>query len=311
MVVGKGGTVVEAVTLRARATVVRASRRACKVNGSTPLAALLAALGRERIGVHVRDFGSCERRAGRSSAQLFVDRIARERNRGQNGWVYKVNDFARSVGAADASAPRLRDGARVLWLYCVMDAGTRSCQRSLRVTPQGKAGPGGTQRVLVRAYDDERKPVAAGGATVTAGAVSAVADAKGQATAGDPVGSPPVDGNRGGHDPLVPGAPPSAVTSLRNIALALATCAVLARLQRRGGRPQGGQRHADRDTRLRRDAPGSCARGPHPRRRDRDAVPDAQGEGRRDAVRRTLRERDRRGQVRDGGRYAPRLVLLT
>ena len=40
MVVGKSGTLAEAVTLRARPTVVRASGRACKVSGSTPLAAL-------------------------------------------------------------------------------------------------------------------------------------------------------------------------------------------------------------------------------------------------------------------------------
>ena len=110
MVVGKDGAVVEAVTLRARPTVVRASGRACKVRGSTPLAALAAALDSERIGWHLRDFGGCERGRAGSSGQLFVDRIATERNRGQDGWVYKVNDFARTVGAADVAGRRTAQG---------------------------------------------------------------------------------------------------------------------------------------------------------------------------------------------------------
>ena len=84
--------------------------------------------------------GSCERRRTGSSGQLFVDRIATDRNRGQDGWVYKVNDFARNVGAADVAGPRLRNGDRVLWLYCVLDPTTRSCQRSLRVVPDATSG---------------------------------------------------------------------------------------------------------------------------------------------------------------------------
>ena len=183
MVVGKSKTVVEAVTLQARPAVVRASGRACKVNGSTPLAALVAALDKRRVGRHVRDFGTCARRNGRSSGQLFVDRIDGERNRGQDGWVYKVNDFARSVGAADTSAPRLRAGARVLWLYCVMDATARSCQRSLRVGADNAAGPpGSVLRVLVEGYDDQRDKQPVAGATVTLGPVSATTDASGHAS---------------------------------------------------------------------------------------------------------------------------------
>ena len=183
MVVGKSGTVVEAVTLQARPAVVRASGRACKVNGSTPLAALVAALDKRRIGRHVRDFGACERRNARSSGQLFVDRIGRERNRGQDGWVYKVNDLARDVGAADPAGPRLRNGNRVLWMYCVMEAATSSCQRSLRVAPSKADGPpGSTLRLLVEGYDDRRRKAPVAGATVTLGPVSAVTDASGHAS---------------------------------------------------------------------------------------------------------------------------------
>jgi len=183
MVVGKGGTVVDAVTLRARATVVRASGRACKVPGSTPLAALIAALGPRDVGRHLRDYGSCDRRRAGSSAQLFVDRIGKDRNRGQNGWVYKVNDFARNVGAADVAAPRLRTGDRVLWLYCVLDPASRSCQPSLRVTAgAGSAATGAPVRVRVRAYDNERRDSPAAGALVALGPATAIADAGGTAT---------------------------------------------------------------------------------------------------------------------------------
>jgi hypothetical protein len=183
MVVGQGGTVAEATTLRARATVVRASGRACKVSQSTPLAALVAALDRKKVSKHVRDFGACERRRAGSSSQLFVDRIAKERNRGEDGWVYKVNDFARSVGAADVSARRLRNGDRVLWLYCVLNPKTRSCQPSLRLLPDASSGPaGGAVRVRVRGYDNERRQSPAAGAQVTLGPASATTGADGVAT---------------------------------------------------------------------------------------------------------------------------------
>jgi hypothetical protein len=182
MVVGKSGTLVEAMTLRARATAVRASRRACKVSGSTPLAALAAALGKRDVPWHARDFGRCERRNARSSGQLFVDRIAKDRNRGQDGWVYKVNDFARNVGAADTAGPRLRSGDRVLWLYCVFEPATRSCQRSLRVVAETVKGPPGSMlTLLVEGYDNERRKQPVAGATVTLGPVTAVTDASGRA----------------------------------------------------------------------------------------------------------------------------------
>ena len=175
MVVGKAGTIVEALSVRARETVVRASGRACRVAASTPLAALAAALGKRRVAWHVRDFGRCERRRARSSGQLFVDRVRGERNAGQDGWVYKVNDLARSAGAADRAARRLRRGDRVLWFFCRLDAASRSCQRSLRVVTERAGGlPGSALEVLVQGYDDQRRAVAVPGATVSLGPASAV-----------------------------------------------------------------------------------------------------------------------------------------
>jgi hypothetical protein len=195
MVVGTGGALVEATKLRARPTVVRAAGRTCKVAGSTPLAALAPALRRTDTRWHVRDFGTCERRRAGSSAQLFVDRVDGDRNRGQDGWVYKVNDLARSVGAADVSGGRLRSGDRVLWFFCALDAGSASCQRSLRVLPAARKGATGSAlRVRVLAYDNERRSVPAGGARVAlsrrggVAEATVVADASGVASV--PLGAP-------------------------------------------------------------------------------------------------------------------------
>jgi hypothetical protein len=183
MVVGADRTLVEATTLQARATVVRASRRACKVAASTPLAALAAALRRAHIGWRVRDFGTCERRRAGSSSQLFVSRIGNNRNRGRDGWVYKVSDFAPGVGAADTSAKRLRRGARVVWFYCRQDLVASSCQRTLRVVPDATSGSAGSRlRVRVLGYDDRRSAKPASGAQVRLGPAAAVADANGFAS---------------------------------------------------------------------------------------------------------------------------------
>jgi hypothetical protein len=183
MVVGRAGTLVEAATLRARATVVRASGRTCKVAASTPLAALAAALRPAGTGWHVRDFGSCERRRSRSSGQLFVDRVAADRNRGQDGWVYKVNDRAGTIGAADPTGRRLRAGDRVVWFYCMLDAASKGCQRTLRVLdPDAVGAPGAVLPVSVLAYDDARRSIPASGAHVTLGAAGALAGPDGVAS---------------------------------------------------------------------------------------------------------------------------------
>ena len=132
----------------------------------------------------MRDYGSCARRSTRSSGQLFVTRIARERNSGQDGWVYKIDDRAPGAGAADA---RLRAGDRLLWLYCEQDQASGGCQRSLRVVPAKKSGPaGGSLPVRVFGYDDKRarRPVPGARITLTTGdeeIVSTVSSADGSA----------------------------------------------------------------------------------------------------------------------------------
>lgn len=154
MVVGRDRVIAGPATVRAKPTVVRASGRRCAVAASTPLAGLAAALKRERIGFRVRDFGSCSATSARDSGQLFVNRIGRERNRGQNGWVYKVDDRARGKGAA---ATRLRRGDRLVWLYCEQDPAAGGCQRSLRVVPAKRTGRAGESLVVrVLGYDDRR-----------------------------------------------------------------------------------------------------------------------------------------------------------
>jgi len=184
MVVGKQGVIVDPVTVRASRTVVGASGRRCAVAASTPLGALQAALRRKRIGYAVRDYGSCARRNARSSGQLFVTRIARERNSGSDGWVYKIDDRTPGTGAADA---QLRAGDRLLWLYCKQDQASGGCQRSLRVVPASQSGPaGGPLSVRVFGYDDRRtrRPIPGARITLTTGneeVVSTVSSADGTA----------------------------------------------------------------------------------------------------------------------------------
>jgi hypothetical protein len=165
MIVGKQGVIVDPIAVRAGSVVVRASGRRCAVAASTPLSALQAALRRKRVGYSVRDYGSCARRNTRSSGQLFVTRIAGERNSGADGWVYKIDDRAPGVGAA---AARLRAGDRLLWFYCEQDPRAGGCQRSLRVVPAGNDGPaGGSLSVRVFGYDDKRTRRAVPGARIT------------------------------------------------------------------------------------------------------------------------------------------------
>ena len=64
---------------------VKVGGRRCTVAGATPLGVLAGT----SLALRVRDYGSCGRRAA-DAALLFVTSIAGERNRGQDGWVYKV-----------------------------------------------------------------------------------------------------------------------------------------------------------------------------------------------------------------------------
>ena len=58
---------------------------------------------------------------GAAPGSCSCDRIGSERNRGQDGWVYKVNDFAPAAwGRGRPPLAGLRAGDRVLWFYCVL-----------------------------------------------------------------------------------------------------------------------------------------------------------------------------------------------
>jgi hypothetical protein len=160
--------------VRARAQVVRVSGRSCKVGARTPLAVLAALLRDAGAAYRLRDYGHCSRTNPNDSSQLFVVRIGSERNRGDDGWFYKVNDRAPEVGAGDTSGRPVGSGDRVLWFYCVFDDGERSCQRSLRVEPAPEAAVGRPLRVRVRGYDNQGRSVTVAGATVTLGTATAL-----------------------------------------------------------------------------------------------------------------------------------------
>lgn len=172
--------------VRAPAATVRVGKRKrCAIAAATPLAALV----RARPGkVVLSDYGSCSRKRVRDAGGLFVRSIRGQRNRGLDGWVYKVGRRLGTAGVADPTGPfgsgRLRAGQRVLWFYCVYTDG--SCQRTLetRVEDQGD----GTALVRVVGYDDGGKGIAVEGARVTAGAASAITAADGRASLRLPAG---------------------------------------------------------------------------------------------------------------------------
>jgi hypothetical protein len=183
MVVGKQRVLREATSVRLVQRRVKVGGHRCTVGAATPLGAL-AGLG---LPLAVRDYyDACGRRPA-DAAGLFVTRIGAERNRGSDGWVYKVGRRAGSTGAADPSGPfgtgrRLRAGDRLLWFWCRT---TRSggCQRTLEAVPErAVVAPGETLRVTVRAYDDAGHAVPAAGAGVRLGTATAVAGADGVAS---------------------------------------------------------------------------------------------------------------------------------
>ena len=173
LVVFRGGRALGG-KLRASAATVRVGRRGCTVGSATALAALVRARP-GRLGIN--DYGMCSRRA-RDAGGLYVRSIGPDRGSGQNGWVYKVGHKLATAGAADPSGPfgrgRLRARQRVTWFFCLY---RRGCQRTLalRATPV----PGGSVSVRVRGYDDGGRGVPVAGASVTAGAATALTDAAG------------------------------------------------------------------------------------------------------------------------------------
>ena len=177
MVVFRSGKVVEA-RARAERTTVKLGRRTCGVAAATALAALVRS-DPGPIGFH--DYGECSRRPA-DSAGLFVRAMRGERNRAQDGWVYKVGRRLATAGAADPSGPfgngRLRGGDDVVWFYCRQFA-TGTCQRSLEATTEFDVG---RVTVTVRGYDDAGDSIAIAGATVHAGSKTAKTDGEGRAT---------------------------------------------------------------------------------------------------------------------------------
>lgn len=185
MIVGTGGAVLStARTVSASATTVRVGGRSCAVAAGTPLAVLaaLARAGGPRFAL--RDYGRCGS-SPRNSGQLFVYSLGGERNRGQDGWEYKVDRVSGTTGAADPSGPlgdgrRLRSGARVLWFWCVASGG--GCQRTLEVASVTAASPGASLSVTVTGYDNEGHGAPVAGAIVTLGTDFASTSASGRAT---------------------------------------------------------------------------------------------------------------------------------
>jgi hypothetical protein len=176
MVVGKARVLREATHVRLKERNLKVGRRTCRVGARTPLSVLAAT----RLKLGLRDYGRCGARP-RDAAGLYVPKVAGERERGRGGWVYKVGRRTPSLGAADLSGRRLRDGDRVTWFWCEQDD-SGGCQRTLEAQPdRTTAAPGEVLRVRVRGYDDHGRGVDVEGATVRLGSATAVTGADGVA----------------------------------------------------------------------------------------------------------------------------------
>ena len=181
IVVGKSGVLRDPVRVTARATTVAVGKRRCVVGARTALAALDGARRARGPSFRVRDYGACSRRAV-DAGSLFVFQVGGDRNRGRDGWVYKVGRTVPTVGAADLSRPRLRAGQRVTWFYCRM-ARSGSCQRTLEITVDAaKVGRGGSLRAVVRGYDDFGRGQPIADATVEMAGTGVLTGADGAAT---------------------------------------------------------------------------------------------------------------------------------
>jgi hypothetical protein len=170
-----GHAVVRSVA--AAASSVRVGGRSCAVGAATPLAALV----RARPGkLALKDYASCSKRAA-DGGGLFVNAIGADRNKGSDGWVYKVGTKLGVAGAADPAGPfgrgRLKGSPRVAWFYCRYTTKDGGCQHTLSLSIV-KAEPGAVT-VRVRRYSDQGKAAAAAGATVRSGNASAVAGSDG------------------------------------------------------------------------------------------------------------------------------------
>jgi hypothetical protein len=186
MVVGRSAVLQPPTQVSVPAARVKVGRKSCAIAAGTPLGVLVALRRRGGPSFHLRDFGSCSRRAADANL-LFVDKIDGERNAGSDGWVYKVGNRAGTTDAADPKGPfgtgrRLRSGQKVLWFWCTLSAGSR-CPPTLSVgVDSAKVAPGAPIRATVTAYDDNGHGTLAAGATVSVGGASATAGPDGSAT---------------------------------------------------------------------------------------------------------------------------------
>lgn len=185
-----------AKTVSAARASVKVKKHRCAVAPATPLAALVRS---RPPALGLKDFGSCSKRA-RDGAGLFVNRIGRDVNAGQDGWVYKVGNRSGSAGAADPTGPfgngRLKNGARVVWFYCHMQGST--CQRTLAFTKIDKRTPG-VVIAHVKAYDDRGKGIAASGVTVHLDGATGMTDGTGSVRIGAPRGRHTLHADGGGY----------------------------------------------------------------------------------------------------------------
>jgi hypothetical protein len=186
MVVGASSVLAPPKAVRVPAARVKAGGKTCTIGPGTPLGVLVALQRSGGPRFHVRDFGSCSRRAV-DAGGLFVDRIDGEANAGSDGWVYKVGHKAGTTSAADPTGSfgtgrRLRTGQRVLWFWCKLGA-NEHCPPTLEVNADpARTPPGAPIQVAVTAYDDDGQGTPAAGATVALGDANATAGADGTAT---------------------------------------------------------------------------------------------------------------------------------
>ena len=137
-------------------------------------------------GCGLRDYGACGRRPA-DAGGLFVKRVGPDRNRGRDGWVYKVGPqgrhrLRRRPGGTvrDRPAPARRRPPAVVLVRTQSSGG---CQRTLEATPDRTVAVAGEAlRVTVRGYDDTGRGKAVAGATVRLGAASAQTGPDGVAT---------------------------------------------------------------------------------------------------------------------------------
>jgi hypothetical protein len=191
MVVGRTKVLVPAKSVPLEPRHVGINGRRCAIGRATPLSAL-AGTG---VGFRLVDYGRCSRRP-RDAGSLYVSRIGPDRERGRDGWVYKVGRRSGSAGAADPSGPfgtgrKLRSGQQVLWFWCVKDKAD-ACQRTLETSSAETVAPGAPLAVTVRGYDEDGRGVAVAGATVRLGDATAVTGADGVATVTAPAVAGPV-----------------------------------------------------------------------------------------------------------------------